>query len=248
MEHVNRDQLAYGEWDASPDARFKRFWARYYSMRGSNYVLGRDGRGPVYEPLSLKRKFMTIDPAASSREGPGDDENYAYTTPSSSVISVWGLTDDYNLLWLYMDKFREEIPEVIERVKYAFREWMPDSVFCDASGLGKGVFQSLVRVGLPAQSILHKTDKVVNATEAIIRMEQRRIWFPQSASWLKSCEDEVFAWTGHPKEPDDAVDTLADAARIVSWDTAALDVDRVYLDTVTSGADLGRTDLPWIIN
>jgi hypothetical protein len=81
-------------------------------------------------------------------------------------------------------------------------------------------------------------DKVVNAAEAMIRMSQGRIWFPQTASWLTTAEDEIFFWTGDPIRTDDIVDSLSNAAKQVAWDDPMVipdDPERGTFDFAVTG-------------
>lgn len=219
LDPVTRQQLRKGDWGVSADSRFRKGWARYYSRRADNYVLGKDGRGPVHPYSSLVRVFATVDPAASAREGPGDSDIWR-KAPSWTVISLWGVTTDYNLLWLDLIRFRKEIPDILDELKKAYRKWRPQYFAIEASGLGKGVFQMTAKAGLPTKAVYPHGDKLVRATDAMNRMEQGRIWLPQSAGWLDALEKELFTWTGHPQQQDDQIDTLAYAAMDVSWEAA----------------------------
>lgn len=217
LDPVTRAMLKEGRWDVSPDARFKRSWARYYSRRGEYFTLGLNGSGPMHHADSLQRIFVTVDPATSSKYGPGDILNWK-KQPSYTVISIWGLTQNYHLLWLDMIRFRREAPDVILALKNVNRRWHPDYFMIEANGVGMPILQAASKEGLTVQPIITRSDKVTNSTEAMIRMSQGRIWFPEEASWLSIMEDELFFWTGSPLETDDIVDTLSNAARNVSWD------------------------------
>lgn len=240
LDDVTKGQLLAGNWDVSPSARFKRRWIKYYSRRGTYYCFGLDGRGESISPSSLQRVFTTVDPAASAREGPGDMEIWK-GPPSHTVISTWGLTQDYNLLWLDMHRGRWEVPDVIDYIIEAYRKWRPAYVCIEATGLGIGVFQAVSRRGVPTKPIRKHHDKLTNATDAQERMKQGKIWLPQSAPWLEDAESEIFIWTGHPHEADDIIDTLADAAKDVSWEAAG------SADHMVEENPLGEDDLPGII-
>ena len=251
LDTVTREQLKHGNWGISANSRFKKEQCRYYSCRGDHYILGRLGHGrPIYrhQPSghssnnAFKRIFITVDPAASTREGPGDADIWR-KMPSHTVISTWGLTEDFHLLWLWMTRIREEIPEVIEAIIADYRKWRPEYVCIESVGLGIGVFQTVQRKGLPVKPIKKHTDKLVNSTDAVLRMKQGRIWLPEEAPWLETCEAELFTWTGHPQEQDDIVDTLADAAKDISWE--AVGAEEV-LDPNDEGL-LTRDDLPGVI-
>ena len=77
--------------------------------------MGKGGKGAAHDKEKFQRIFCTVDPAASAREGPGDKDIWRKQA-SYTVISTWGLTQDYNLLWLDMRRFRKEIPDILAEV------------------------------------------------------------------------------------------------------------------------------------
>lgn len=237
LDPTTREQLRDGRWDVSPHARFKKHWARYYTKRGDYFILGNES----HHSDNLIRLFCTVDPAASSKHGPGDYLTWK-KEPSYTVISVWGVTKNYHLLWLDMVRFRKEIPDVIAAMKVVNRLWRPDAFYVEANGLGQGVYQGAIREGLTVQPIHTRADKVVNASEAMIRMSQGRIWFPEEASWLRTVEDEVFLWTGDPVRTDDIVDSLSNAARQVAWDDPV-----VIPENADTGALNNTTEYPSLV-
>ena len=213
---VERARLKYGNWAVNPDSRFKRAWTRYYSIRGDYFILGKGGVGRPVDWKSLQRIFITVDPAASLKSGMA--EVTKGKDPSYTVISVWGLTDDFHLLWLDMDRFQDEIPEVVKRIQIMYKKWRPHYVKIEANGAGRGVFQYCQVYGLNVRPITKQADKVVNSTTAQVKMEHGRIWFPEQAHWLQAAEDEVFNWTGDGNQKDDIVDTLSDACNDILWE------------------------------
>ena len=124
LDPITRAQLKKGDWGISQDSRFKAHWARYYSLRGDYYIMGEDGVGEAHHKNEFIRIFATVDPAGSTKEGPGDIENYGESQKKSwTVISVWGLTADYQLLWLDMLRFRREIPDVVKALTLVWNRW-----------------------------------------------------------------------------------------------------------------------------
>lgn len=212
-----KQQLKYGDWGASADARFKRADAKFYSVRGHYFVLGRDGRGPMHSRNQFRRLFATVDPAGSQQEGPGDEFRYGNRQPSWTVISIWGLTRDWNLIWLDMWRKRCEIPDIMHGFKAMHSRWNPQYWTIEQNGLGLGVCQAAVRAGYTVKRQHRTRDKIINSTAAQIRMANGQIWFPQNAPWKQACTGEVFTWSGHPYETDDIVDTLSDAVNDIAW-------------------------------
>lgn len=236
LDPVTRERLRNGDWSVSEDARFKPNWFRRYSVRGNRYVMGPDGQGKGYTREELLQIFFTIDPAASAKEGPGDTKRYKLPMGGSwTVIAVWGLTPDYELLLLDIRRFRKEIPEVFAEVKDCYKKWRPSRIGMESVGVGKGAFQLCSKRGLPVFPLHPHTDKVVRSTEAMIRASQGKIWLPQHPGplWVKPYEAELFTWTGHPWEIDDQVDVTSYAAQMVSWEAAGAEMeteDTIYYD------------------
>lgn len=224
LDPVTREQLLRGDWGVTADGRFKRGWCKYYSVRGDYVVLGRQGNGRPWHRRDC-RFFMTIDPAASEREGPGDETRYRKAA-SWSVISTWCVTPDGCLLWWDLIRFQKEIPEGINEIHSNFRKHtkygnQPEFVGIEFNGLGIGVVQILQRRNLPIRDLHPRSaDKLVRATDAMVRMEQGKVFLPEDAPWLEACEAELFTWTGHKEEPADQIDTLAYAAMEVSREAA----------------------------
>ncbi len=237
LDPIRKEQLLRGDWDASPDSRFRLADARFFTVRGEYYNLA----GNIYHLADLKRIFITMDPAATVKEGM-IDQTTTKNGPSFTVISVWGLTHDYQLIWLYMRRFRQEIPNVVGQLVDIYRTWKPEYVKLESNGVGLGVAQLAVLSGLNVVKNQKATDKFQNATNAIFRVKNHRVWFPSEASWLQECLDEVFTWTGHPGMTDDIVDTLSDACNDVTWD--AQGADPIFM---SSGSLQMPNNLPVII-
>ncbi len=212
LNEITRQQLEEGDWDISPDSRFNTKWARFYRSRGDYFVLG----PYTYHLDDLQEIFITVDPAASTLEGMIDKDTNKKKGPSFTVISVWGLTQDFQLIWMHMKRFREEIPYVIDQIQDSYKRFNAKYVACETNGLGIGPAQILMAKGVSMVDNRKNKDKIQNASNAIYRMKAGRVWFPEDAHWLKPAMDEVFSWTGHPGLPDDVVDTLSDACNILT--------------------------------
>jgi predicted phage terminase large subunit-like protein len=244
LDPITRARLKAGDWSVSVDSRFKRSWARYYSTRSNRFILGREGRGEVIEGFS--QLFAVVDPAGSSKEGPGDTDRYR-KQKSWTVVGVFGLTYDYQLLLLDVRRERVEIPDIIPILKSVYRQWAPQKYLIEGTGLGRGVFQMALRAGLPCVPVFPHADKVVRSTAAQVRMEQGRIWFPEppGPSWLETWEGEVFTWTGHPHETDDQVDVLAHAANHIAWEAANMDASLIQPN---GEGEPNIIDVPFVID
>lgn len=218
LDEVRKLQLEHGDWDASPDSRFKIQDARFYKTKGDFFVINGEG----IECSKLKKIFMTADSAATVKEGP-IDQDVTRNGPSHTVYSVWGLTHDYKLLWLYMKRMRAEIPVCVKALVEIYRTWKPAYVKMETNGLGIGPAQLAIAYGLNVVANPKSKDKIQNSINAQMRMKNGRIYFPEEAPWLKECMDEIFTWTGHPGMTDDIVDTLSDACNDVTWEASGAD-------------------------
>lgn len=233
LDEVRKLQLKDGDWDASPDSRFRLQDARYYRSKGDFFMIGSEG----IHYKDLKRIFMTADSAATTKEGP-IDQSTTKNGPSHTVYSVWGLTHDYKLLWLYMRRMREEIPECIKVLVPIYKTWRPEYIKMETNGLGIGPAQLAAAHGLNVVANPKSKDKLQNSLNAQMRMRNHRIYLPESAPWLKEVIDEVFSWTGHPGMTDDIVDTLSDACNDVTWD--GLGVDPMFQSNSVNANDIDK--------
>lgn len=262
-DHVTRKQLLEGDWEISEEGRFKPHWCKRFTVetmydgqnvdatnelwqgeedKRSNVLRGLHQGSVVVKDqrimLDRCRIFMTVDPAASEREGPGDTQRYR-KAPSNSVFSTWILTPQIDLLWLDCHAVQCEVPDGVQVLRKLFSKWRPEFIGIEANGSNIGFFQYAQRTGLPVRAIQPgSADKLVRSTDAQIRMENGKVLLPRSAPWLRDTEREVFEWTGHKQEPADRVDTLSYAAMLVSqesgwnrkplFDGALPTVQRVY--------------------
>lgn len=228
LDPVTREQLLAGDWSISADGRYRKKWLRYYSTNPPYVILGENRQGQTYL-LNQCHKFTVVDPAASAKEGPGDLQVWK-GAPSWTVIGTFLLTPCNNLLWWDLRRFRGEISDIYAALKMNIRQQQPSFIGMEVSSLSLHLYQACYRAGLPMKEFRPGSrDKLSRATDSINRMEQGRIWFPQTAPWLEDLESEIFSWTAHPHEPDDQIDTLAYAAIYTSERSAhASTEDNIY--------------------
>jgi phage terminase large subunit-like protein len=218
MTPEERSRLEDGNWEARKDARFKRRWIRYINLYQQGYsFLDELLRETTILPFNtLNKIFVTVDCAATVKAGPVDDQTKTRNKNSYTVISVWGITSTYKLLWLDCRKFRKEIPDIIETLVQINDQWNPQFNKIECNGLGIGVAQYAALAGLPVVKNIRKPDKLENSISAQILMKNGQIYIPSNTAWIEQVEDDIFSWTGLPTEEDDVVDTLADAATELS--------------------------------
>ena len=243
MPESERSRLEDGNWESRVDARFKRKWQRFVTLNvhpellkehpeavGGNILDGAsysyvefDNLGNTYQsdpiPLSSLRKiFLTADPAVTVQRGPVDEQ--IKQKNSFTGIGVFGETRNDELIWLAAQKFRKELPDVVDAITLLNSLWRPVMNKIEASGVGIGAAQFLESAGFPVTKNWKKTDKIENSMSAQLLMRHGKILFPINALWLERMEDVIFSWTGLPSEEDDMVDVLSDASNEISLKVA----------------------------
>lgn len=147
------------------------------------------------------RIFQTCDPAASTK-----------TTADYFVLSTWAVTPDHDLILVDVLRSRLEGPDQINLFKQSYARWKPAYQAVEAVGIGKTLYQMLVREGLPVRELRADSDKVTRALPAAARMEAGAIYFMAGAPWLADFEQELLSFPTGPN--DDQVDTLSYAVQM----------------------------------
>lgn len=228
LDALTRAMLLDGDWGASQDARFKYQWACFYERKapgrslyesGGDYFIlhKRDGSAQVFHSANLII-FQTYDFASSQATGV-NGMSFKKDRPASwTVLSTWAVTPTGDLLWLDIDRFQGESPEILSRARKSVAFWRPQMVVCEMNGPGAPITQLLTNMGIPTVPLFQDRDKIANANEAQVRMEFGRVFLPReidAPAMRKQVDDEVFTWVGMPQENDDIVDTLSNAAHQV---------------------------------
>jgi predicted phage terminase large subunit-like protein len=213
---VERERLKNGDWDVAENSIFDNYWFmnRYLTKtRGLDvwyHLPSYEGRDVVH--MNDMMIFTTVDTAASVKTGVKGVSFTDNRQASWSVISTWGLTPKFDLLWLDCWRAQTTIPDLCNRIYTNHKMWKPLYNIIEKNGPGEGVAQWTEAKGLPVKPIHQSRDKIINSTAAQLRAEKGKIWLPAFKPWLKTVENELFAWTGAVVEPDDIVDTLSNAA------------------------------------
>ena len=217
VDPTTRRQLTKGDWTETDQTRFKLSQFPRYRIEviaGSEHFVC----GSQRVAMSRCRWFATVDVAASSREGPAEAQIYVRQEPSWSVVSVWAVTPQSDLVLFKVYRRQCEVPEVAGMMKQSYVEHPKlEFIAQEVDGLGIGLYQYAVRTGLPMRPVKSESlDKVVRSTDAQIRAENGKIWLPEHAAWLEEWEAEVESWIGDKRQQADQIDTMSTAARIVS--------------------------------
>jgi predicted phage terminase large subunit-like protein len=212
-DHLMRIKAAVGpEWWAAlyqqrpvlqQGMLFKRQYFRYFDRDGDIYKLtASDGRVKNVKARDCWT-FQTCDPAASTR-----------TTADYFVLGTWTVTPDNDLLLEDILRDRLEGPDQPKLFRQAYDRWHPRFQAVESAGLGKTLFQMLVREGLPVkdlQSTGQDLDKLTRARPAAVRMEAGSVYFRKNAPWMPEYEEELIAFDKGVH--DDQVDVTSYAAR-----------------------------------
>lgn len=221
---IIKAQLLNGDWDIAANSRFRKEWVRHYELRGSYFILSHTDpetnktQTRSFHLSEIIKVFGTIDPAVSRSDFVVKHDG---KKRSNCVISCWAVTPSYDLLLVGHRVFRGELNVILQHTKSLYTEFKPEYMVIETNGPGEAVKQFLAQNGIRMKGISTTSDKVTNSIEAVTRMAEGRIWFPKSAPWLTSLEDELFTWTGDPDQMDDQVDSLSNAAKEVAWESFA---------------------------
>lgn len=178
-------------------AIFKRAFFKYARLTGDLLELEQ-------KKFTLDQCFIyqTCDPATSTK-----------SSADYFVLGTWALTPDNDLVLLDLLRARLEGPDQVNLFWQSLDRWEPKWQFVEAVGVGKTLYQMLVREGLPVKELKADADKVSRAFPAAARMEAGTVYFLQGAHWVPDLEDELLSFpTG---AHDDQVDVISYAVQVM---------------------------------
>lgn len=152
--------------------------------------------------------FITCDLAASEK-----------SSADWTVFATWGVTPAFDLFLIDVFRGRLTEPKIVEKA-LALYSWTGynqrrhAAIVVEDNGLGLPICQAMQEKGIPTLSVhIHRTDKLVRSTTAVVRAQAGKIFVPDEAVWLNEWFDE------HEKFPagqhDDQVDATSLAAEAV---------------------------------
>ena len=185
---------------AEEGAMFKRQFFRYCHIENGLYDLG-----TKKVSIPACRVFQTCDPAVSTK-----------ASADYFVLATWTITPENDLILLDILRTRMEGPDQINLFKQAYQRWKPTFQGVEAVGVGKTLYQMLLREGLPIRELKAEADKVTRAMPAAARMEAGCVYFLKGIQGLDDFENELLSF---PKGAhDDCVDVLSYAvSQILSY-------------------------------
>lgn len=183
-------------------AVFKREYFKYATLENGIIDLG-EFKKYVFKDCKI---FQTCDPATSTKE-----------TADYFVLSTWAQTPINDLVLLNVHRTRLESPDQVNLFKQGYTRWKPVQQWVEQNGIGKTLYQSLLRTGLPVKKLDADTDKVTRALPTAARMEAGTVYFlrdeDEGQSWLHDFEEELLRFPNGAH--DDQVDTLSYAGQVV---------------------------------
>ena len=156
-------------------------------------------------------------------------------TADYTVIGVFALTPDKDLLWLERWRGRYSGPDQVKLMRHVFDEWNPAWIGVEAATPGLHLIQQLQR-DLPVKELKPVGSKIARAITAATYLEQGNIWFPKK-KWLDELYTELVTFP-HSKH-DDQVDVLSYAAlqvaarKRIRW-TSGIDPDLYKPASITT--------------
>lgn len=196
----------YQQWPV-PDGggRFKRTWFRYFKILNGSYVLYKPDGSTKDFAIDDCDHFGVLDPAGVEK-----DQN---NKPCYSVLQVWAVTSDGEMLLI--DQYREqaETPDTVDAIVKMTRKHDLPWVAVEKNGLGIGVVQTAKRRGVAVRSIWARGSKEARSEAAEIRMQNGGVYFLSGAPWVNELERELELFPAG--EFKDQADTLSHAAILV---------------------------------
>ncbi len=175
---------------------FKRQYFQYYEVKDDFYILHHDdGDRRVHTSNCIT--FQTCDPAGSTK-----------ASADYFVLGTWALTPNKELLLLDVIRERLEGPDQPILFQNGFHRWHPVKQGVEVAGLGKTLYQTLVRMGLPIEDLHPDLDKTMRAIPMAARYQSGMVYHPKyAAPWLGEYEEELVAFPNAPH--DDQVDVAS---------------------------------------
>jgi predicted phage terminase large subunit-like protein len=196
--------------------QFQKKWFRYFSTEDDYYTL----ETPEGVKRILRSKcwtFATIDLAVSLKQ-----------TADYTVIGIWAVTPERDLL--LVDRLRERLdnPEQQKQIALWYRRYNPDYLKVESVAYQLSLVQQLRLQGLPVKEYRPVRDKVSRATTASVYYEAGKVYHPKHASWLSEWEEEMlmFPLGTH----DDQVDVCSQACEELGMPQASGGMISMELD------------------
>ena len=159
-------------------AKFKESWFRYYAETDTAYILKRANETKSFlKPACWK--FGTIDLAISKR-----------TSADFTVMCVWSVSPESDLLLLHVFRDRVSDAESLAQVAVLHGLWRPDFWKFEVA-FQEAIFNQAVRKGIPCRPFRPDGDKERRAVTAAVWLENEKAFYPEHAKWLEKWKSEL---------------------------------------------------------
>jgi len=162
--------------------QFKQKWFRYFTDEGEHYHL-ETSEGPKRVLKSTCWLFMTEDLAISQKQ-----------TADYTVMCVWAVTPDKDLLLIGRLRERLDNPEQQQQTEVLYQQHHPNFVKVESVAYQLALIQQLRKRGLPVKEYKPVKDKVSRASTAAVYYESGKVYHPKHAMWLPEWEDELLTF------------------------------------------------------
>lgn len=184
--------------------RFKSRYFRYWKDAGDLYQLIDGDKTHASQKKDCWR-FATMDPAGTD----GDQNDHACYT----VIQVWDVTPESDMLLVHQYREQVETPEVVNAALDIARRFSISMLAVEKNGLGLGVVQTILRSGVAVYAINATGSKEARSETAEIRLAAGKVYFPHESPYLVELERELLLFPNG--EYCDQVDALSHSAAMV---------------------------------
>lgn len=210
LDPLTRAQIETGNWNAIEGGRFKKTWFRYFrkDTDSPDFIRSADWRFKI----TGRPVFVVVDPAASEKN-----------TADFTTIGVFAVSPGAHLIWLALERFQKEIPDIVPEIARVVRRWKPQFVAVEAVASNRAVSQLLRRHTDPIVPVRDVSprgqDKLVRSTAAMVLAEGGRVYLPEDdrSFPVEDVIGELTRFTGDDKKDDhdDIVDNLSYAAELL---------------------------------
>ncbi len=185
--------------------KIKKEWLHYFRLERvsgmTRYILMLpDGTTKAIDAKDCTH-FFTVDVALTTK-----------STSDYTVLGMWAMTKDKNLLLLDVLRKRMETPEQLQSIKEIFYAYRPAYGLVESVAFQLSVVQMLLADGIPVRPYYppKNSDKAARMTTAAVFYEAGKMWHLFQASWLAEVEHELLTFP--VAEHDDVCDMVSIAA------------------------------------
>lgn len=198
--------------------QFRREWFRYFTEAPEAYVIETpNGVRSIWKNQCWQ--FITVDLAISSKQ-----------SADYTVLAVWAVTPENDLLLLDMVRAHLSNPEQLKQVRLLHRQY-PGAYFkIESVAYQLALIQQALADGIPCREYHPVRDKVSRASTAAIWMENGKMAFRKGASWLHDAETELLMF------PRGAHDDIVDNASMAADEVTSGNQEITELDSETANA------------